>query len=63
MWWLGWVVVGAGLATAVLLPSRSGCSMANEFECSSAVPLIRLAVLAAAGVLAVILTFVGPGSR
>lgn len=37
--------------------------MANEFECSPAVPLIRLAVLAAAGVLAVILTFVGPGSR
>lgn len=63
LWWMGWVVVGVGVTIAVLLPARSGCSITNEFDCGSAVPLIRIAVLALTGILATFLAFVGSGPR
>jgi hypothetical protein len=51
---MGWVVIGAGITAAALLPIHSGCRITNEFNCDSGIA-IRVGILAGTAVVAAIL--------
>ena len=52
--WMAWVVIGAGITAAVILPIHSGCTISNEFNCNSGF-VIRLGILVCTAVVAAIL--------
>jgi hypothetical protein len=51
---MGWVVIGAGITAAAILPIHSGCTISNEFNCDSGL-VIRVGILAGTAVVAAIL--------
>jgi hypothetical protein len=55
---MAWVVIGAGIAAALLLPVGTPCTETNEFACGSGF-LVRLVILGVSGVIAAILFIVG----
>jgi hypothetical protein len=52
---MGWVVIGAGITAAAILPSHIGCTISNEFNCDSGLA-IRVGILAGTAVVAAILS-------
>jgi len=53
-WLMAWVVIGAGVAAAALLPVGVACTETNEFNCGSGF-LIRIGILLVTAIVAGIL--------
>ena len=51
---MGWVVVGAGITAAVLLPIHHGCTLTNE-DCGNTALALKVAILVATAFVAAIL--------